>query len=355
MTSPDERLLLAALKTYSPSGAESGVANLLASDMTQRGLNGRVDEAGNAVGEIGQGHPHIVLLGHIDTVPGFIPVEVREGDIYGRGAVDAKGPFVSFVCAASRLAQVGALTGRITLVGAVEEEAVTSKGARHVLDLYDPDFVIIGEPSGWDAITLGYKGRLVIDYTLARPMAHTATRQLVPAEEACAFWQKLHNYAQSWNEAHGAAFGQWGAVDPSLRHIATSDDPFALKVEARLALRLPLGLPPDEAIAAIAPFTGDATVSFSGAEHAHKSDKANPLVRSFLTAIREAGGEPRFKVKTGTSDMNVVAARWRCPIVAYGPGDSSLDHTPQEHLSLAEFGRAVDVLEGVLRALMPTQ
>ena len=81
-------------------------------------------------------------------------------------------------------------TGRITLVGAVEEEAVTSKGARHVLDLYDPDVVIIGEPSGWDAITLGYKGRLVIHYRLERPMAHTATRELVPAEEAVAFWQK---------------------------------------------------------------------------------------------------------------------------------------------------------------------
>ena len=69
-------------------------------------------------------------------------------------------------------------------------------------------------------------------------------------------------------------------------------------------------------------------------------------------SIRQAGGEPRFKVKTGTSDMNVVAARWRCPIVAYGPGDSCLDHTPHEHLSLEEFARSVDVLEGVLRSLL---
>ena len=28
----------------------------------------------------------------------------------------------------------------------------------------------------------------------------------------------------------------------------------------------------------------------------------------------------RFVLKTGTSDMNVVARRWRCPILAYGPG-----------------------------------
>ncbi|MCX6020116.1 MAG: acetyl-lysine deacetylase, partial [Chloroflexi bacterium] len=39
-----------------------------------------------------------------------------------------------------------------------------------------------------------------------------------------------------------------------------------------------------------------------------------------------------------------------CPIVAYGPGDSALDHTPHEHVPIAEFERAVRVLERVLRA-----
>jgi LysW-gamma-L-lysine carboxypeptidase len=38
-------------------------------------------------------------------------------------------------------------------------------------------------------------------------------------------------------------------------------------------------------------------------------------------------------------------------MVAYGPGDSTLDHTPEEHVEIAEYGRAVDVLESVLRIL----
>jgi [amino group carrier protein]-lysine/ornithine hydrolase len=290
------------------------------------------------------------MIGHIDTVPGFIPVEIRDGAIYGRGSVDAKGPLVSFVCAAGRLA-ANPGKGRITLVGAVEEESVTSKGARHVLDLYDPDYVIIGEPSGWDALTLGYKGRLLVHYSLSQPMAHTATREPVPAEEAVVFWQTVLDWARSWNEAHAVAFGQWGAIDPSLRHIASGEDPFTQTVEQRIGLRLPLAMPPAEAISAISTFSSGATVSFTGAEVAIRSEKNTPLVRAFLPSIRDAGGEPRFKVKTGTSDMNVVAARWHCPIVAYGPGDSSLDHTPQEHLSLDEFARGIVVLEGVLRIL----
>ena len=351
MLNHDELLLHDILGIYSPSGQERAVAEYLAQAMTERGLHGRVDEVGNAVGEIGAGHPHVMLLGHIDTVPGFIPVQLRQGALYGRGAVDAKGSFAAFICAATRLATGGAVGKRITLVGAVEEEAVTSKGARHALRQYSPDVVIIGEPSGWDAITLGYKGRLIIHYRCQRPMSHTANREPVPAEEAAAFWQRIQDFARAWNEAHGVRFGQWGAIDPSLRHIVTGDDPFVQTVEARLALRLPLELTPDEAMAAISGFAGDAVVTFSGAELAVRSEKTTPLVRSFLVSIRQAGGEPRFKLKTGTSDMNVVAAHWRCPTVAYGPGDSSLDHTPDEHLDLEEYARAIDVLEDVLASL----
>ena len=61
--------------------------------------------------------------------------------------------------------------------------------------------------------------------------------------------------------------------------------------------------------------------------------------------------QPGFVVKTGTSDMNVVAPVWQCPIVAYGPGDSALDHTPHEHLELDEYWTAVLVLERWLRLL----
>jgi len=57
---------------------------------------------------------------------------------------------------------------------------------------------------------------------------------------------------------------------------------------------------------------------------------------------------PGFVLKTGTSDMNVVAPVWRCPIVAYGPGDSALDHTPHEHVSIDEYWRAILVLEAML-------
>jgi LysW-gamma-L-lysine carboxypeptidase len=50
--------------------------------------------------------------------------------------------------------------------------------------------------------------------------------------------------------------------------------------------------------------------------------------------------------------MNVVAPHWQCPIVAYGPGDSAFDHTPQEQTSLHEYGQAIDVLTRTLHLLI---
>ena len=55
--------------------------------------------------------------------------------------------------------------------------------------------------------------------------------------------------------------------------------------------------------------------------------------------------------KTGTADLNIVGPRWGCPAVGYGPGDSALDHTPEERLSLQEFTQSTRVLEHLLRSL----
>ena len=65
--------------------------------------------------------------------------------------------------------------------------------------------------------------------------------------------------------------------------------------------------------------------------------------------IAAAGGTATFKEKTGTSDMNILLPAWKCPMVAYGPGDARYDHTPLERLSLADYARSIAVLKDVLR------
>ena len=74
--------------------------------------------------------------------------------------------------------------------------------------------------------------------------------------------------------------------------------------------------------------------------------------RAFRAAIRKRGGEPHLLRTTGTSDMNVYAKAWDCPMVTYGPGDSDLDHAPNEHLPLEEYDHAVAVLKDATQTLL---
>ena len=60
--------------------------------------------------------------------------------------------------------------------------------------------------------------------------------------------------------------------------------------------------------------------------------------------------KPKFKKKTGSADMNILA-EWGCPIVAYGPGDSSLDHTSEEHILVSEYEKSISILINSLKRI----
>ena len=70
--------LLSLVKIYSPSGNEQAAVEALVSRMQiLHFTHAFADKAGNAVGVMGDGPRQVVLLGHIDTVPGEIPVRVE--------------------------------------------------------------------------------------------------------------------------------------------------------------------------------------------------------------------------------------------------------------------------------------
>ncbi len=353
-------LLRCMLAIESLSGNEAAHATFLVNEMVRLGFTrAYVDAAGNAVGEMGDAHAArtIVLLGHQDTVPGRIPVCVREGRLYGRGSVDAKGPLAAFVAAVARLGVVPGV--RCVVVGAVEEETATSRGARAICQRFlsegVPEACVIGEPSGWDRITLGYKGRLLADLRVEGPCGHSAGDRLGVNEQAVAWWNEVVRYAQDSNTTRTGPFRQ---LLPSLRSLRSGSDGLVEWAEIHVGLRLPLDLAQATLEAGLHALTGDvvtapaqANLVCTGYEPAFAANKNNALVRAFLPAIRHQGGQPAFLLKTGTSDMNVVGPAWNCPILAYGPGDSHLDHTPEEYVVIADYLRAIAILEQALRQL----
>lgn len=349
MADSELQLLQQMVSIPSPSGQESRLACFLVDTMQSMGFRSYRDGVSNAIGIAGDGPKTIVLLGHIDTVAGDLPVRIEGGRLYGRGSVDAKGPMACFISSAHRLKQQLNRQGKkIVIVGAVEEESATSRGARQaLLDLDPPDFCVIGEPSGWNGVTLGYKGRLLVDYRLQVPLRHTAGQGQSACEQAVDYWSEVRRWCDRFNT--GASIFE--SLQASLRSFNSGSDGIHETADLRLGFRIPMDFPLQSLEDFLLRTAEPAQVSFSGREAAVRRDKSNPLVRSFLRSIRDLKGRPKFKLKTGTADMNVVAPYWKCPMVAYGPGDSSLDHTPQEHVEIDEYRRSIDVLESVLRLL----
>jgi predicted acetylornithine/succinylornithine family transaminase len=376
-------LLQRMLTIPSYSQQESVLAHFLVEQARRMGLHAYVDEAGNFVAST---HPRecenelepIVLLGHMDTVRGNIPVRMEDGILYGRGAVDAKGPLAAFVCATARLMHSGQVQRPVVVIGAVEEEAATSRGARAVVNRYRPAACIIGEPSGSSSVTIGYKGRLLVECNVTRPMSHSAGSGEHSTEVAAAFWERVRTHAEAWNSQHAArslpssdrvsgsrgsgvegglresSHSAFSALMPSLRSINSDHEE---GIDEHTHMLIGYRLPPDYDIAELRAMLeqwtreSDIAISFSGEEQPFRTTRTTPIARAFIAAMRATGQQPTFKYKTGTSDMNVVGPVWGQNIVAYGPGDSRLDHTPQEHIRLDEYAHAIDVLERVLQSV----
>lgn len=345
--------LFGLIKNYSPSGQELEAVNWLIKHMHELGFTRTiVDQAGNAIGIMGEGEVQIILLGHIDTVPGEIPVKIVDTpesvNLYGRGTVDAKGSLAAFVDAVAGLGPVPGI--QWIVIGAIDEER-ESIGARYVANEYQPAYAIIGEPSRWDRITLGYKGSAWADVTIQRTMSHSASQNETAPEAAVAVWNRVQAWAEAFNEGREKLFDQ---VIPTLRGLSSSQGDYSETATLQIGVRLPQDLDPPDWYDQLKEIASEVSAELHPTGYpipAYRTERNSPLVRAFLGGIRSAGGQPGFVVKTGTADLNIVAPVWGCPAVAYGPGDSSLDHTPDEHISLDAYHRAVIVLKAVLQRL----
>ena len=357
-------LLERLVATPSPPRREQAAVGLLVDWMAEHGLASAPDDAGNAVGVRGAGPREILLLGHIDTFPGTVPVR-REGRLLsGRGTVDAKGPLAAFATAAA--AVIPPSDWRITVVGAVEEESTTSRGARHLVasrrQVNSPEAVIVGEPSRWDRVALGYRGSVELRLGLRAPFTHSAGPSRLPAERAVELWQAVQEHVDERNRERDAGeFNRYGAA---LRSIRTRDAGSFGEASLRVGLRLPPGetleaLQRDlrsslqERVRSWNAAGADLAVQFRGGQEAWRGAKSTGVVRAFLQAIRAEQGDPRFVVKTGTADITIVGPAWPAtPMAVYGPGDGALDHTPDEHVDLDEYLRSIRILVRVLDELM---
>jgi [amino group carrier protein]-lysine/ornithine hydrolase len=338
------------LRVPSVTGSTAAAAAHLVGRTRDAGFDSRVDSSGNVVMRWGDGAATsaVLLLGHLDTVSGEIPVRREGGRLCGRGAVDAKGPLAAALAAVAALPVEGA---PVTVVAACDEEG-PSLGAQHLRRRAAPSALVVLEPSGWDTITTGYRGCVRLTARIERPSAHHASAEPAAADRLVAALAILQQRLGS----RGGALSHDGvrAVDSiqlRINALRTGEHADTEVAHAAVELRLPSGIPVDSTLRTVTEALGDARIEVESACEAVSVARSNAVVRRLARAITGAGGRPRYTTKTGTCDLNVVLPAWECDAAVYGPGDCSLDHTPHEAIDIEELRRGSVVLRSALQSL----
>ena len=362
MVSPNYaiELLRTTLDIYTPSRSESQLANYLKNICMDLGFEqANIDSVGNMVAVRGNGDPIILLCGHMDTVPGIVPVR-HEGDyMYGRGASDAKAPLVSMLLAA---ADIPKQAGTIVFAAVVDEEGNATGIKNLVKDAsLKPHYAIFGEPSGIENITISYKGRLEIRLMCdVDNSAHASAPWLAlnAIDKAFEVWNILKKaFIEKDTKSTPNKADQ---VSYSLTEIngGTSHNVTPQKCRMTIDIRIPNKKTCDSVLAVFDEHISELQNNLNGVRIRYRvEDKtepfeaniSSPLVRALvLSVLDQRKKRPLLLRKTGTGDMNILGNVLNIPVVTYGPGDPHSSHTIDERVYIPDYLAGIEVYKNAL-------
>ncbi len=354
-------LLKGLVQRYSPSGKEEEVADFLAVTMSGLGFNVKRDKVGNVIGEYGEEGLRILLCGHMDTVSPNLPVHLNGGCLYGRGTVDAKGPLAALVMAASELIEEG-FHARLVVIGVVDEEG-KNRGIKKFLESgLMADYAVFGEPTNVDTITIGYKGSFLVKVFCETETGHSSAPWLYEnsIEKVLEVWNLIKNirFPEEDSESRfnslsfclrGIKGGEIGSIVPS-------------SCEALIEIRIPPSISVKKLEKAVfnrlseyKKKSPEVNVDIQILDHTepYMSDRKSPLVKAFSRSIWKTRGMKVGLInKTGTGDMNIYGRSTGAPTITYGPGNSHLDHTRDEHILIQDYLDSIVVIKEGLKELL---
>lgn len=176
------------IQAPSLSGDEGAMAHMVAGAMRTMGYDDvAIDTTGNVLGWVvgGNGAP-IMFHAHMDVVdPGSTeawshgPWEggLREGRIWGRGAVDDKGSLTAQVCAGGLMTAHKLRPAGDVLVAAVVGEETGGLGTLALCEDLDVALAVVGEPSA-GRLMRGHRGRFELVVTFRGRSAHASAPHL---------------------------------------------------------------------------------------------------------------------------------------------------------------------------------
>lgn len=310
----------------------------------------------NLVATVGSGRPHLVLSGHLDTVPVGDPARwtvepfagvIRDGLLFGRGAADMKSGVAAMITAAVRhLERHGAPAGRLSLFLTGDEEGPSVDGTARLLAWaveqgMAPDACLVAEPTSREALgdlaKIGRRGSLTGRLTVRGRQGHTAYPQL--ADNAA------HRMVQALAALLATRLDEGTAwFEPSSLQIASIDigNPAANVIpgEARAVFNIRFndrhsGAGLERRLRALLEALGldhDLEVTIGAEPFRTEEGPLTALVSAAVEAV--TGRRPRFDGSGGTSDARFFAKL--CPVVELGLPGPTL-HQVDERVATADI------------------
>ncbi|MFA5954982.1 succinyl-diaminopimelate desuccinylase [Hyphomicrobium sp.] len=323
----------------------------------------------NLYARLGNGRPHLSFAGHTDvvpvgneaawTVPPFAG-EVRDGILYGRGAVDMKGCVAAFVAAALKYLHHynGLPRGSLSFIITGDEEGPSVNGTMKILDWLKArdevvDACLVGEPSNpkalGDEIRIGRRGSLTIDLVVHGKQGHSAYPQLAdnPVPKLARIIDRLSTTKlDDGTENFQPSNLQVTVI--SVPNTATNVIPGQAIARANIRYNDAWTRPAIEdwvretTAAAAKEVDAKYDLEFSGTGDVFLT-KPGPLVTTLKDAVKSIiGRTPALTTGGGTSDARFI--KDICPVVEFGLVNATI-HQVDEHTSVADLETLTAIYE----------
>ena len=307
--------------------------------------------------------PHLAFAGHLDVVPpgdGWTgspwSAEVRDGLLYGRGAVDMKGAIAAFAAAAGR-----SDAGTLSLIITGDEEGPATFGTRALIDRMVardvvPDLCIVGEPTSTarlgDVIKIGRRGSVNIWIEVPGRQGHVAYPHLAdnPIPRLIAILADIGaielDRGNAWFQPSNIEVTDLTVGNPAHNVIPA-------KASARLSIRFNdehRGADLIDRIAAVAARHDPAaqvTGRISGEAFLTEPGALSAMLSGSIEAV--TGVVPELSTTGGTSDARFLSKL--CPVVEFGLINATM-HKVDEAVAVDDLIMLTDIYANMIERAM---
>ncbi|HEY1723291.1 MAG TPA: succinyl-diaminopimelate desuccinylase [Magnetospirillaceae bacterium] len=321
----------------------------------------------NLYARLGKTGRNFCFAGHTDVVPvgqGWTTepfgAQVRDDQLWGRGAVDMKGAIACFVAAVARVQAEGKLTDSVSLLITGDEEGRALDGTKRVLEALAAkgekiDLCVVGEPTNvsavGDMVKIGRRGSLVGRLRVFGTQGHSAYPHL--ADNPIPRIMDMLRAITAEPLDHGNAHFQPSTIAITTIDVGnTASNVIPAEARARFNIRFNdshTGKKLEERLRK--------TLAAVGGEHELEVEVSGesfltapgPLTAALTAAITaETGKTPELSTTGGTSDARFI--KNYCPVAEFGLVSRTM-HKTDERVALNDLETLTRIYARLLTAL----